>query len=364
MDVFSDSRTVMTLDAGGTNFVFSALQSGKEIMEPVTLPAQADDLDRSLKNMIRGFQEVESQIDGRPDAISFAFPGPSDYASGVIGNLPNLSSYRGGVALGPMLEEQFGLPVFINNDGNLFTYGEAMGGLLPEVNRKLRENKIPKQYQNLLGITIGTGFGGGIVMNNNLCLGDNSAAGEIWLSRNYSNDKLFSEEGVSIRAIQRSYNEYAPENSEVMTVREIFQIARGEKKGNRDAAVKAFEDMAVVLGEALANAVTLVDGLIVIGGGICGAYEFFLSKAVKHMNGKIEKKGGGKVPRLVSAVYNLENERSSKAFYQFETEKVSVPFSEKEVSHVPQKRLAVGITRLGTSKATALGAYAYALSQL
>ncbi|MDX1640000.1 MAG: hypothetical protein R3281_18725, partial [Balneolaceae bacterium] len=63
MDVFSDNRTVMTLDAGGTNFVFSALRGGEEIMDSVTLPANGDNLDRSLKNMIRGFEEVESHID-------------------------------------------------------------------------------------------------------------------------------------------------------------------------------------------------------------------------------------------------------------------------------------------------------------
>ena len=48
----------------------------------------------------------------RPVAISFAFPGPADYPNGIIGNLPNLTAFRGGVALGPMLEEKFQLPVF------------------------------------------------------------------------------------------------------------------------------------------------------------------------------------------------------------------------------------------------------------
>ncbi len=364
MDVFSDSRIVMTLDAGGTNFVFSALQRGEEIIESVRLPSEADDLDRSLKNIIRGFEEVESMIQGSADAISFAFPGPADYTSGVIGDLPNLTAYRGGVALGPMLEEKFDLPVFINNDGNLFAYGEAVGGLLPEVNSKLKENDIPKEYKNLLGITLGTGFGAGIVVNNTLCLGDNSAGGEIWITRNYTDNDLFAEESVSIRALQRAYDEYAPENEELMTAREIYQIANGEKKGNQESARKAFDEMAVVLGETLANAVTLVDGLIVIGGGICGAYDLFLPKAIERMYGTIQKRNGQKIPRLISDIYNLEDPESSRDFYRFASKQVSVPFSGRKVSYVPEKRLAVGITHLGTNKATALGAYAYALSQL
>lgn len=364
MDVFSDERVVMTLDAGGTNLVFSALKGGKEIVEPVTLPANGNDLDRCLKNIIRGFEEVESKVDGSADAISFAFPGPADYPSGVIGDLENLPCFNGGIALGPMLEDKFDLPVFINNDGNLFTYGEAKGGLLKEVNERLAENDIPKQYNNLLGITVGTGFGGGIVMNNQLCLGDNSAAAEIWITRNYTDQQKTAEEGVSVRAIQKSFSEYAPESEEKMTPREIYQIARGEKAGNREAARKAFEDMGVVLGEAIANAVTMVDGLIVIGGGICGAYDLFLPKVVDHLNSTIEIQNGRKNSRLVSTIFDMEDEASTEEFYQYASKEVTVPFSDRKVPYVPDKRLAIGITRLGTSKATALGAYAYALSQL
>jgi glucokinase len=49
---------------------------------------------------------------------------------GIIGDLENLPTFKGGVALGPMLEEIFNIPVFINNDGDLFAYGEAIAGLL------------------------------------------------------------------------------------------------------------------------------------------------------------------------------------------------------------------------------------------
>lgn len=95
-------------------------------------------------------------------AISFAFPGPADYKRGIIGELINLPSFKGGVALGPMLEEIFGLPTYINNDGDLFAYGEAIGGFLPRLNNDLKKNNIAKQYSNLFGITLGTGFGGGL----------------------------------------------------------------------------------------------------------------------------------------------------------------------------------------------------------
>ena len=52
----NDNRIVMTLDAGGTNFVFSAIQGGKEIADPVVLPACADCLDKCLGNLVEGFR--------------------------------------------------------------------------------------------------------------------------------------------------------------------------------------------------------------------------------------------------------------------------------------------------------------------
>ncbi|MBN1200058.1 MAG: ROK family protein, partial [Bacteroidales bacterium] len=134
---FSDPRTVLTLDAGGTNFVFSAMRSNEEIVSPVSLKATGETLEVILNTIIHGFEEVQSMIQEEPVAISFAFPGPADYQNGIIGELQNLPLFRGGVALGPMLCELFGVPVFINNDGDLFAYGEAIAGFLPETNKKL-----------------------------------------------------------------------------------------------------------------------------------------------------------------------------------------------------------------------------------
>ena len=145
-----DDRIVLTLDAGGTNFVFSAIQGNKEIVDAITLPSHANDLDKCLETITNGFSQVKEKASGMPVAISFAFPGPADYPNGVIGDLANLPSFRGGVALGPMLERQFNLPVYINNDGDLFAYGEAIAGFLPWVNEQLEKAGSPKRYKNLL----------------------------------------------------------------------------------------------------------------------------------------------------------------------------------------------------------------------
>ena len=262
MNYSSDNRIVLTLDAGGTNFVFSAMQGNREIIQPVTLPSFAHDLDLCLKNIIQGFTSIQEALPENPVAISFAFPGPADYPLGIIGDLGNLPGFRGGIALGPFLEKKFKIPVFINNDGDLYAYGEAISGFLPYINDLLEKAGSKKRYRNLIGFTLGTGFGAGIVRNGELFMGDNSGAGEVWLMRNKLNPGLFAEEGVSIRAIQRVYSSHAGiPLKQAPSPKEIFEIGMARLEGNREAAIKAFHEMAEVLGDAASNAVTLLDWL-------------------------------------------------------------------------------------------------------
>src|ERR1035437_9818177 len=179
MRYIHEDRIVMTLDAGGTNFVFCAMRAESEIIEPIRIAAAAETLEDVLSNIVSGFEQVISHLTEKPVAISFAFPGPADYKNGIIGDLQNLPTFRGGVALGPMLEETFGIPIFINNDGDLFAYGEAIAGLLPEINKELEEFGNPRRFKNLFGITLGTGFGGGLVVDNQLVSGDNGSGASI-----------------------------------------------------------------------------------------------------------------------------------------------------------------------------------------
>lgn len=146
----------MTLDAGGTNFVFSAIQDCEFITAKTTLPSFSDDLEKCIFQIIKGFETTKALLSEEPAAISFAFPGPADYPNGIIGGfLPNFPSFRKGVALKRILENRFNLPVFINNDADLFAYGEAMHGTLPQINRRLKSFGCTKEYKNMLGYTFG-----------------------------------------------------------------------------------------------------------------------------------------------------------------------------------------------------------------
>ncbi len=359
-----DPRVVLTLDAGGTNFVFSAVQAEREVVEPIHLPSNGHDLRACLQTTADGFARVKERTPAAPAAISFAFPAPADYPRGIIGDLGNLPAFRGGVALGPMLEERFGIPVFINNDGDLFALGEAKAGLLPWVNGLLAEAGSPKRFRNLLGATLGTGFGAGIVQDGRLWIGDNSAGGEIWLLRNKIDPRSNAEESVSIRAVRRVYAERAGLAVEAAPEpKEIYAIGKGERPGDRAAALEAFRRLGEAAGDALANATTLIDGLVVVGGGLAGAAELFLPALVAEMNRPYESPWG-RNPRLESHVFNLEDPAERAAFVAGEAREIAVPGSGRKVAYDPLQRTGVGLSRLGTSRATALGAYAFALTAL
>ncbi|AQT69795.1 Beta-glucoside kinase [Anaerohalosphaera lusitana] len=359
-----DQRIVLTLDAGGTNFVFSAMQANKEIATPVRLPANAHDLDKSLESMVAGFSQVIDQLDTRPAAISFAFPGPADYPRGIIVAPPNLKVYHG-VALGPFLEDKFDMPVYINNDGDLFVYGEAIAGFLPKVNKMLEDAGSPKRFNKLFGITLGTGFGGGIVADGELYIGDNSTAGEIWITRSKRHPKCFAEEGVSIRAVKGTYARITGiDPADAPEPRDIYEIGTGKHDGNKDAALQAFAELGECVGDALANAISLLDCPIVIGGGLSAAYPLFIDSVLKEMNGTIDSLAGDKLPRMVQKSFDLEDPEDKKRFMQGDIKEVQVPGTQKTIKYDPMKRLGLGRAVLDTSQAISIGAYAFALSQL
>jgi len=358
----SDQRIVMTLDAGRTGLKFSAIRGIELLVDPVTRPTEGDHLDRCLHNIVDGFESIRKTLPAAPVAISFAFPGPADYRRGVISNLKNFPAFEGDVALGPILEDKFKLPVFINNDGDLFAYGEAIAGFLPYVNDLLARAQSPKRYHNLFGVTLGTGFGAGIVHHGELLLGDNSSGGEAWLLRNALHPETNAEEGVSIRAVRRVYAEQAGiQFAQAPEPKVIFEIGVGGARGNQSAAMEAYRQLGVVAGDALAQALTLVDGVAVVGGGMSSAAPLFMPALIGAMNAQY---AANSLRRLVPRVFHLDHPPDRELFLRGEVREVPVPGSTRTVAFDPMRRTCVGLSRLGTSQAVAIGASAFALRQL
>jgi glucokinase len=198
-----------------------------------------------------------------------------------------------------------------------------------------------------------------------LFIGDNSMAGEIWLARHKLERDTNAEEGASIRAVRRAYaTEAGLRLEDAPEPKVIYEIAEGTAAGNRAAAREAFRRMGEVAGDAIAQATTLLDGLVAIGGGIAGAHRQFLPAIVDEMNGTYQAPGGERFRRLAQRAFNLEDPRQMEAFLQGETKELTVPGSSRKVRFDGLQRTGVGISRLGTSAAAAVGAYAFALKSL
>lgn len=361
----NDKRAVLTLDAGGTNFVFSAIRGNKEIIAPITRRAHPEDLEKCLSMVINGFKEIAEKISVKASAISFAFPGPADYEKGIIGILPNFPAFRGGVPLGPMLEDEFKIPVFIDNDGSLFAYGEALAGYLPMLNKKISDAGGIKQYKNLVGLTLGTGFGGGIVVRGQLMTGDNSCGAEVHNTLNAYHPDWNAEESISTRAIQNVYADKAglSFNSGLMP-KDIYDIAMGKKDGNVKAAVESFRQFGSGLGNAVANIVSLVDGIVVLGGGLTAAWDLFSPAMFGELNRQYKNFRGIQSPRLSFKIYNLEDDSVFSEFAVGKITEIIVPGSSRKIRYDDLPRTGIGLSKLGASKAIWLGAYAYALQKM
>jgi glucokinase len=119
-----------------------------------------------------------------------------------------------------------------------------------------------------------------------------------------------------------------------------------------------------VAGDAIALADTLLDGLVVIGGGIAAAHRHFLPAVIAEMNGSYTAPDGQQFRRLIPRAFNLEDPAQLEEFVRGETKELTVPGSRRTIRFDGLQRVGVGISRLGTSEATAIGAYAFALRQL
>jgi len=182
-------------------------------------------------------------------------------------------------------------------------------------------------------------------------------------------DKLhvqaFVEEGASLRAVQRVYLANSKvKHAETPTPKDIYEYGIGAATGDQAAARLAYEKLGETVGNALANAISLIDGLVVIGGGLSAAASLFLPRAIEEMNGTLETLQGKKIPRMELKAFNLEDEAEMAAFICGDQREIVVPGTDRKVIYDPLKRVGVGLSRLGTSQAVALGAYAFALHSL
>jgi glucokinase len=160
---------VLAVDLGGTKIIIAIMSHQGEIIARQSYNTLADEGPQAVMNRIfSSIEEVLSQNNlslSQLSAISIAAAGIIDIKNGVITEAPNLSGWHD-IPLKSIVEEKFKLTTFLINDADAAALGEHRFGA-------------GKGLSNLILLTLGTGVGGGIIINSGLYLGSSGSAAEI-----------------------------------------------------------------------------------------------------------------------------------------------------------------------------------------
>jgi glucokinase len=163
----TSDRICIGVDLGGTNIEAAAVQHGKVLVsKKINTQAKKGPeivLDRTEK-VVRGVLAKMGLSPGDFGALCIGAPGAVDHNTGVVLDAPNLDMKD--FPLAPRLQERLGLPVILDNDVNVGVLGEFVYGAGQGSN-------------HMIGIFVGTGIGGGVIINGEMHYGGRGAAGEI-----------------------------------------------------------------------------------------------------------------------------------------------------------------------------------------
>jgi glucokinase len=160
-------RYIVGIDLGGTNVVVGTVaQDGSEIIGVESVPTMADQgADAVVGRIVEAARRSIARAPGKEIVgIGIGSPGPLDTKTGVVLLTPNLGWHN--MPLRDRVSEALGLPATLDNDANCAIYGEWWRGAA-------------RGADYVVGFTIGTGIGGGIVLHGDIYHGASDIAGEI-----------------------------------------------------------------------------------------------------------------------------------------------------------------------------------------
>ena len=273
------------LDLGGTKIAAAVLTRAGRTVGRARLNSEAGTSgDTVAAAMVRAVQAALKRAGATPDAlrgVGIGAPGPLDWKAGVIQFAPNLGMRD--YPLRAYVEERLGVPVFLDNDVNMGTYGEYLAGAA-------------RGHHYVLGVFCGTGIGGGLVVDGQVFRGANGTAGEI--------GHLIVQRGGALCSCGQHgcLEAYASRSA---MARDLVMLANvGQAPTVRDAAgtrLKAVKSgliaRAVAAGEPAVCAV--VDRAAhYLGVGIANCVNLFSPDVVVLGGGLVEKLGGGYVKQV------------------------------------------------------------------
>jgi glucokinase len=175
MSPWGDKKWVVGVDLGGTNIVVGVLPIDATNADIVALKSEPTDAERGAKYVVDKIvlliEEARAEVVGKHGGtradfagIGIGAPGPLNRQTGTVIQSPNLG-WRN-FPLRDLIANAVNLPAVLDNDANCATYGEWWLGA-------------GRNVDTLIGLTLGTGIGGGIVLHGEIFHGVSDAAGEI-----------------------------------------------------------------------------------------------------------------------------------------------------------------------------------------
>ena len=241
------------IDVGASKVRYVIWEGNQALLdEEVKLPAPG------REELGRVFQEISQKIkETKVSTVGVGLPGTVEEEMVTYApNFPTLLEWD----FKPELEKLLNAPVRLFNDAKAFVFAEVQAGAA-------------KGKQNVVGLTLGSGLGGGIVLNGALYLGKGTA-GEVGHEIVDLPNRREAEDFASAKFFQKF-----GKNPD-----ELHQLA----EDGDQTAKQAFNEFGKNLGTIIANLVNLLDPeVIVLGGGIAGAYDFFIEETKKAAAGLI-----------------------------------------------------------------------------
>ena len=255
------------IDVGGTNIKLGLVnRSGKIIvrafLETKKYHRQKSQLINALVREIQLLVQSKNLIKKNIAGIGIGLPGIIDPQKGIVGFLPNVPGWRN-VPLRRILQSKLGIPVFIDNDVNLVTLAEWKFGAGQGVG-------------NLICLTLGTGVGSGLILDNSLYRGEGFAAGELGhLPLNEQGPRCpcggwgcFERYVGNGDLMKKAAKKFRQKN---ITLPDVYRLA---SRGNQDA-LRFWREAGEHVGNALVSVVNLLNPrLIIIGGGVSNNFRF------------------------------------------------------------------------------------------
>jgi len=231
------------VDLGGTKVKAGIEFNGEIIHQNTVFLQEKESMSATLTQLFDLIRPLTQHPIG---SIGIGVPSVVDVEKGIVYNVANIPSWEK-VALRDILEEEFNIPVYVNNDANCFSLGEHRYG-------------VAQNYNSVVGMTIGTGLGSGIIIDNQLYNGANCGAGEIGL--------------LPYREHNLEY--YAGSNFfEAIHGTTALLVSNAALDGDK-LALRLWHEFGVHLGFAIKAAMYTYDPeAIVLGGSIAKAYPFF-----------------------------------------------------------------------------------------